>query len=58
MLPIICIRLPGTRDIRYSQTKAFFTLIFNHFRNKIVSAQRNVHIIQILLRVPPKKRIF
>jgi len=25
MLPIICIRLPGTRDIRYSQTKLCFT---------------------------------
>jgi len=29
--------------------------IVNHFRNKIVSAQRDVHIIQILCRVPPKK---
>jgi len=27
MLPIICIRLPGTRDIRYFQTKLFFTSI-------------------------------
>jgi len=27
MLPIICIRLPGTRDIRYFQTKLFFTFI-------------------------------
>jgi len=25
MLPVICIRLPGTRDIRYFQTKLFFT---------------------------------
>ena len=32
----------------------------NHFRNKIVSAsaQRNVHIIQILYRVPPKTGLF
>jgi len=29
--------------------------IVNHFRNKILSAQRNIQIIQILRRVPPKK---
>jgi len=29
--------------------------IVNHFRNKIVSAQRNVHIVQLFCRVPPKK---
>jgi len=29
--------------------------IVNHFRNKILSSQRNVHIIQILGRMPPKK---
>jgi len=28
--------------------------IVNHFCNKIVSAQLNAHIIQILRRVPPK----
>ena len=27
MLPIICIGLPGTRDIRFFQTKLFFTFI-------------------------------
>jgi len=27
MLPIICLRLPGTRDIRYSLTRLFFTSI-------------------------------
>jgi len=32
--------------------------IANHFRNKIVSAQRNVHIIKILFRVPPKRENF
>jgi len=29
----------------------------NHFRNKIVSAQRNIHIIQILCRVPPNREL-
>jgi len=33
----------------------FHVSIVNHFGNKIVSAQRNVHIILILRRVPPKK---
>jgi len=32
----------------------FYFHIVNHFRNKIISAQRNVH-IQILCMVPPKK---
>jgi len=32
--------------------------IVNHFRNKIVSAQRNVHVIQILCRVPPNRGYF
>ena len=27
MLPIICIRLPGTHDVRYFRTKLFFTSI-------------------------------
>jgi len=57
MLPIICTGFPETRDIRYFQTKLFFYFhmsILNHFRNKIVSAQRKVHIMQILRRVPPK----
>jgi len=30
----------------------------NHFRNKILSSQRNVHIVQILGRIPPKKGLF
>jgi len=29
--------------------------IVNHFRNKIASTQRNLHIIQILCRAPPKR---
>jgi len=29
--------------------------IVNHFRNKILSSQRNVHIIQIVGMIPPKK---
>jgi len=29
--------------------------IVNHFRNKILSAQRNIHIMQILSRVPPNR---
>jgi len=38
------------------QTIFYFRMgIVNRFRKKIVSAQRNVHIIQILCRVPPKK---
>jgi len=32
----------------------FHTSIVNHFRNKIVSAQRNIHIIQILCTVSQK----
>jgi len=32
--------------------------VVNHFRNKIVSAQRNVHIIQLLCRVPAIKGFF
>jgi len=37
-----------------NQTTFYFhTSIVNHFRNKIVSAQRNIH-IQILCTVPPK----
>jgi len=53
---IICIRLPGTRDIRYFQTKTIFYFhIVNYFRNKIISAQRNVHIIKILSRYHQKK---
>jgi len=60
MQPIICARLPGTRDIRYFQTKLFF-LPYVHcqrFRNKIASPQRNVHIIQILRKVTPKRVFF
>jgi len=30
----------------------------NHFRNKILSSQRNVPVIQILGRIPPKKGYF
>jgi len=33
----------------------FHMRIANHFRNKLVSAQWNVHIIQILCRVLPKR---
>jgi len=33
----------------------FPTSIFNHFRKKIVSAQRNIHSIHILYTVPPKR---
>ena len=61
MLPIISLRLPGTRDIRYFRTKLCFTSrrpLFNHFRNKIVSAQRNIHIIQILCPVPPNRGFY
>jgi len=32
--------------------------IVNHFRNKILSAQRNIHIVQIVCKVPPKKGLF
>jgi len=32
--------------------------IVNHFRNKILSSQRNVDIIQILGRIPSKKGLF
>ena len=52
------LRCPGTRDTRYFLTKLFFyfqTSIVNHFRNKILSAQRNIHIMQILCRVPRQK---
>jgi len=34
------------------------TSIFDHFHNKIVSAQRNTHSIQILYTVPPKNCFF
>jgi len=59
--PIIWLRHPATRDIRYFRTKLFFYFhmsIVNGFRNKIVSAQRNIHSIQILCRVPPKRGFF
>jgi len=36
----------------------FTTSIVNHFRNKIVSAQRNIHIIQILRTAPPRMGFF
>jgi len=32
--------------------------IVNHFRNKLVSGQRNIHNIQILCTVPPKMGFF
>ena len=32
--------------------------IVNHFHNKVLSAQRNIHIIRILCRVPRKKGLF
>jgi len=32
----------------------FPTTIFNHYHNKIVSAQQNTHCIQILCVVPPQ----
>ena len=41
------------------QTIFYFHMsIVNHFRNKILSAHRNIHIMQILCRVPPKKGLF
>jgi len=54
-------RSSGTRDIRYFHTKIllyFHISIVNQFRNKTLSAQRNVHIMQILGRIPPKKGTF
>jgi len=32
----------------------FHTSIVNHFHNNILSAQRSIHIIEVLCRVPPK----
>jgi len=36
----------------------FHASIVNHFRNKIVCAQRNIHIIHFLCTVPPKRGCF
>jgi len=36
----------------------FHMSIVKHFCNKILSAQRNTHIIQILCRVSPKRGLF
>jgi len=57
MLPVICIRHPGTRDKRFSGSNCFYINMFiaNHLRNKILCSQRNGHIIQIWGRIPRNK---
>jgi len=57
MLTIICIRLPGTRDIRFFQIQLFFTSIWAlpiTFATKLCS-QRNG---QILGRIPRKEELY
>jgi len=42
------------RSLPHNNKLQLHMSVVNHFRNKILSAQRNIHIIQILCRVPPK----